>query len=89
MEFWFSVWPCCGGPPAGNNQSVPRIRPWRTRLDLKLPWRNRNGKFRFLAVAPGKIALKVDWSEVTSAGYVTWQVSWEPGPMMAVSRNVP
>jgi hypothetical protein len=50
---------------------------------------NPNGKFRFLAVAPGKMALKVDWSELTSAPFVTWQVSWEPGPMMAVSRNVP
>lgn len=46
-----------------------------------------DGGFRFIGVAPGKVAFAVDWKELPSLPSVTWNVMWESGPVMVVGRE--
>lgn len=48
-----------------------------------------DGRFRFVAVNPGNLALEVEWDRVPDHPFVTWNVTWGPGPVMAAGRDFP
>ncbi len=74
------------GRPSEEDLRVSNGHPFST-LGTRTTTTSADGQFRFIGVAPGKVALTVNWDSVPNLPAVMWNVTWESGPLMIVGRE--